>query len=148
MRRRRWPARRAAALCIAVVVLQLAAAAAAARSLSSSRHRAHGHGHRVALPASAAAASLQQPVHRAVAKAKGGGRSTAFDAGGGVPCKEKSGGHGGAPSPCSDDDDDKRVVPTGPNPLHNRNKNCPHQLFLHGVFVSIPQVEDSAVHHV
>ncbi|XP_052159556.1 uncharacterized protein LOC127777090 [Oryza glaberrima] len=148
MRRRRWPARCAAALCIAVVVLQLAAAAAA-RSLSSSRRRAHDHGHRVALPASAAAAasSLQQPVHRAVAKAKGGGRSTAFDAGGGVPCKEKSGGHGGAPSPCSDDDD-KRVVPTGPNPLHNRNKNCPHQLFLHGVFVSIPQVEDSAVHHV
>ncbi|CAM0909651.1 unnamed protein product [Alopecurus aequalis] len=116
MRRRRWA--RAAALCLAIaVVLQLAVRGGAGTPLP--RHaRCH-----------AAERWLPSPSPEHVPGARGDaarGVTVAFAATAGARCKRstarKSGpvavGRGTACA--ADDDDDKRVVPTGPNPLHNR----------------------------
>jgi hypothetical protein len=118
MRRRRWA--RAAALCLAIAaVLQLAV---------------HGAGAAAGTPFSGRAARRWPPAsppmvaaHHGVPKPRpgGSGRPVAFAAAAAAAarCKptpstarKSAPGVGGAA--CADDD--KRVVPTGPNPLHNR----------------------------
>ncbi|CAM0946880.1 unnamed protein product [Alopecurus aequalis] len=93
----RRPLASAATACLALAVLLVVAAAV------------HGAG----VPSSSLAASAG--IGRAVVAA------TAFDA---VRCKEQMKEKGGGAAACAtlagDDVDDKRVVPTGPNPLHNR----------------------------
>uniref|UniRef100_A0A0A9CIG1 Uncharacterized protein n=1 Tax=Arundo donax TaxID=35708 RepID=A0A0A9CIG1_ARUDO len=79
-----------------------------------SSRRAHGHAHSGrGLPASASV-----PEHHAVARA---GAAVGFDVAAASArsknLKQETGGQGTA---CGDDDDDKRRIPTGPNPLHNR----------------------------
>ncbi|KAL6603563.1 hypothetical protein ACP70R_043924 [Stipagrostis hirtigluma subsp. patula] len=132
MRRRRW-ARAATALCLAVVVLQLArgdvvVAVEGRRQLSAKR--AHGHGRHAGtvLPSSAA-----PPVHVAVARAQPDPRAAAavgLDAAAAAAavdgrCKSvehKTVAAGGHATACAGAgaDDNKRRIPTGPNPLHNR----------------------------
>ncbi|KAM0877222.1 hypothetical protein ACQ4PT_035630 [Festuca glaucescens] len=102
MRRRRlaWPLASAAA-CLALAVLVIVAAAV---------HGAVGAG----VPSSSGAASAGNVRGRAVVA------TAAFDA---ARCKEqrkkKDAGLACA-TLAGHEDDDKRVVPTGPNPLHNR----------------------------
>jgi hypothetical protein len=68
-------------------------------------------------------------AHNAEPKPKpspgGSGRTVAFDAtaAAGARCKTSTARKsppGARDAACTNDDDDKRVVPTGPNPLHNR----------------------------
>ncbi|XP_062178929.1 uncharacterized protein LOC133883582 [Phragmites australis] len=124
--RRRRRARAATAPCLAIVVVLLLAldiVAADGRPLSSKRAHGHAHVHRErGLPPSTTTASL--PVHRAVARAEGDRATVDFGAATtGAQCKslkQNTRGVGGQGTACVDDDDDKRRVPTGPNPLHNR----------------------------
>jgi hypothetical protein len=126
--RLRW-ARPATALCLAIVFLlylQLAVHIVDARmSMSPSSRRAHGHArHRSdGLPPPSTPAS--RPVHRAVATGRGGALAVSFDAAE-ARCKSReleangADGAGQAAAPPCADDDDKRRIPTGANPLHNR----------------------------
>ncbi|CAN6215780.1 unnamed protein product [Urochloa humidicola] len=117
MWRRRW-ARAAAALCLAVVVvLQLLAAGEGGRPPPPERAGGHAHAHRArGLPPSL-------PVHHDDASA---GATVGFNAAaaGGVRCKssgrEAGGAVGRGGAACAEDNDDKRRIPTGANPLHNR----------------------------
>jgi hypothetical protein len=114
MRRRRWA--RAAALCLAIAVaLQLAVHSAGAAAGTPFSGRARGQAARRWMPAS----PPMVPAHHAVPEA-----AVAFDAtaAAGARCKTSKArkpAAGGIDNACADDDD-KRVVPTGPNPLHNR----------------------------
>ncbi|XP_066374175.1 uncharacterized protein [Miscanthus floridulus] len=139
MRRRRWARAATALSCLAIaVVLQLAVVAEgrSAPSLLPPPRRAHGdghaHAHAHARPRTHSGSVLPPPptgatttVHHAVAAAAGASvRFDAAAAGAFVRCK--SGGRkvasGAAAGACADaeGDDDKRRIPTGPNPLHNR----------------------------
>jgi hypothetical protein len=120
MRRRRWA--RAAALCLAIAaVLQLAVHGAGAAAGTPFSGRAARRWPPASPPMVAAHHGVPKPRHG------GSGRPVAFDAAAAAAaaarCKptpstarKSAPGVGGAA--CADDD--KRVVPTGPNPLHNR----------------------------
>ncbi|CAM0909652.1 unnamed protein product [Alopecurus aequalis] len=125
MRRRRWA--RAAALCLAIaVVLQLAVhSAGAAVGTPLSRRERGGTPHK-GLPAPPASSQSLPLKHASVPRTGGGaghGVAVSFDAA--ARCKNSTAGKStavglGAAACAGVDDDDKRVVPTGPNPLHNR----------------------------
>ncbi|KAF7103408.1 hypothetical protein CFC21_104398 [Triticum aestivum] len=126
MRRRRWA--RAAALCLAIaVLLQLAVAHGAgawAARMPAFSTRARGR---------AAQRWPSMPVHHAVPKPspRAGARAVAFDAtatAAAARCNSKSKTSAawkrkptaGGRDDAACDEDDKRRIPTGPNPLHNR----------------------------
>ncbi|XBI12251.1 uncharacterized protein [Aegilops tauschii subsp. strangulata] len=127
MRRRRWA--RAAALCLAIaVLLQLAAVHCAGASTRTPAFSTRARGR-------AAQRWPSMPVHHAVPKPgpRAGARAVAFDAtatatAAAAGCKSKSKTSAawkrkptaGGRDDAACDEDDKRRIPTGPNPLHNR----------------------------
>lgn len=132
MRRRRW-----ACLLAVVVVLQLVAGGEGRRPLlpllppERARGQAHAHAHAHVgdklPPPPPRSASSSLPVRHDDAAARGAFVGFNAAASAGARCTSngrKSGGDAGRPAAaaCAEDgdEDDKRRIPTGPNPLHNR----------------------------
>ncbi|KAF8686021.1 hypothetical protein HU200_043952 [Digitaria exilis] len=101
MRRRRWAPLAAAAVCLVVLFVALLADV----------HGARGAAAPVPAARRGAAATAAFDAAARVARCKEG--NSKRKAGGGAACAGFTGG----------DDDDMRVVPTGANPLHNRQVN-------------------------
>ncbi|KQK22799.1 hypothetical protein BRADI_1g69435v3 [Brachypodium distachyon] len=115
MRRRRPACAAALCLAIAAVVLQLAIA------IDSTGNAGRPWSRRADHRALHTATTMTMPLPRA----RGRG-AAAFDAATNAWCKSSRAAHKSTAGVCGvacaggDDDDDKHVVPTSPNPLHNR----------------------------
>ncbi|KQK22801.1 hypothetical protein BRADI_1g69446v3 [Brachypodium distachyon] len=121
MRRRRPACAAALCLAIAAVVVQLAIAVDSAGNIGRPWSRRADH--RVLHTAT----TMMMPLPRA----RGRG-AAAFDAAANTRCKSSRAAHKstagvrGVACAGGDDDDDKHVVPTSPNPLHNSNGCISH----------------------